>query len=378
MQVLPSRCVRLGTRLSKSVDKKRQNVKLEEVKGIGKLIATGGSNFIFEYGDKKILRLSLQPKTESKLELDLMEWSSQNNGVRLHQWGTVAMSFNQFIELMQKLDWPKLPQEWPFKDPKNITIAQWNNTFTTHRFFYTVMEKWDGSLFEFLIETGKYTWKGIDDSLMKGLLAKIQFLHSRLKIIHFDLFPKNIFYKKDRNGIINELAIADFGGARFINEIESPSSEYNKYFVDQLRLGENTGNMVKLFKRNAVAALKENENQIEAWATSDFKNYDLAIFYRYFIDTGKLGEYLKFWIPKTVKVMSGKDEITSLQNISPLENVRKYIPSISKVVKNDWFYITNTDPPTKISLNSTKEFNIGLVIQNTDDTYFIKIGIPKK
>jgi hypothetical protein len=187
MQAYAPRALPIDYRLSTKADELRSDVRYTEL-NLGKYFSGGGFSLLFESGTN-LIRISLPSRNSSRLEFDLMHWASVTGaGAKLLKWGKLNLTFGNYKNMVEGID--NLPSQWP----QIGNVEDWTNAIKTNSFTYAIIEKWDGDLSRWLQSNGNDISK-IPEAPMKKLLAAVQRLHKVAKIIHLDLFAKNILYK---------------------------------------------------------------------------------------------------------------------------------------------------------------------------------------
>jgi serine/threonine protein kinase len=132
--------------------------------------------------------------------MDLYQWASKTEaGPRFYGWGIFTSTRKEIVAIQSLLRDGMSKPDW-------VT----NPTFYKEcRMFYSIFEKWDGDLGNYISGDYYNTLKSIDRDVMIAFANHIVALHD-LGVCHLDLLPKNILVKEE-NGKIVKLAMTDFG-----------------------------------------------------------------------------------------------------------------------------------------------------------------------
>jgi serine/threonine protein kinase len=249
----------------------------------GDYISSGGFSLVFNWKTNQVIKITLQPRGFTKLEVDLMEWSSTHGGVQFIQWGKLNIDFQEYTDLVGDRT---LPVNWP---ESSITIDNWETIIDEYSFCYTITERWTDNLFNWLNQSKENKLSSLDAGLVKKLLAQVQQLH-KLGVVHLDLFPKNIFYKINELGAISDLTIADFGNANFRNawlfeenlKKDEKRQNYAKdYFIPSLTNSLGNAFQSKKFEWVPVSEKVSETKILLQCLESEPRNYDLNFFFYY-------------------------------------------------------------------------------------------------
>ena len=174
---------------------------LERGNSLGKFIGSGTFGVVFEIGDgSMIIKIEATPRDPQRIPfvMSLNNWASKNRvGPGFDSWGTLQLPPESFVVMRSMLG--KESPKWL----KNPVEGQ--------TYIYSIFEKWNSSLFDYLASTSLQNLRYIPIAVILAFKEKIKQLHS-LQVVHIDLTLDNILVTV-KDGIITNMVLSDFGSA---------------------------------------------------------------------------------------------------------------------------------------------------------------------